>query len=43
MLVVVDAIDDAASVFYEYYRFSRIPDAGRLGQKVSDIGVALGH
>ena len=42
-LVVVDAIDDAASLFYEHYGFRRIPDTGRLVRKMSDIGAALGH
>ncbi len=42
-LVVVDAIDEAASLFYEHYGFRRIPDTGRLVQKMSAIGAALGH
>ena len=42
-LVVVDAIDEAASSSYEYHGFRRIPDTGRLVQKISNIGAALGH
>jgi hypothetical protein len=42
-LVVVDAIDETASSFYEHHGFRRIPNTGRLVQKMSDIEAALGH
>jgi ribosomal protein L14E/L6E/L27E len=35
--VVVDAIDDNASRFYEHYGFTTTPRSDRLARKVSDI------
>jgi GNAT superfamily N-acetyltransferase len=41
-LVVVDAIDAAASRFYAHYGFVEVPDDPyRLVQKLSDVGAAL--
>ena len=39
--VVVDAIDEPAVAFYEHHGFRRIPGAGRLVQKTSDIAAAV--
>lgn len=35
--VVVDAVDDNARQFYEYYGFTTTPRPGRLVRKISDI------
>jgi ribosomal protein S18 acetylase RimI-like enzyme len=39
--VVVDALDEGATGFYEHYGFRRIPETLRLVQKLSDIAAAL--
>jgi len=39
--VVVDAIDESAAAFYEHHGFRRIPETGRLVQKISDVAAAL--
>jgi len=40
--VVVDAIDDEASRFYEHHGFRAVPGTRRLVQKLSDVAEALG-
>lgn len=40
--VVVDAIDEAATGFYEHHGFKTIPGSMRLVQKLSDVTAALG-
>ena len=40
-LVVVDAIDEPAAVFYRRYGFRSCPDPRRLVRKTSDIAAAL--
>lgn len=40
-MIVVDAIDEAASTFYERYGFSRLPDSLRLARKMSDAVEAI--
>lgn len=40
-MIVVDAIDEAASTFYERYGFSRLPDSLRLARKMSDAVSAI--
>ena len=39
--VVVDAIDESAAACYEHHGFRRIPETGRLVQKISDVAAAL--
>ncbi len=39
--VVVDAIDERVTSFYEHHGFRRIPETLRLVQKVADIAAAL--
>ena len=39
--VVVDAIDASAVAFYEHHGFRRIPETGRLVQRISDVAEAL--
>lgn len=41
-LVVVDAIDDAASAFYAHHGFLEIPGARRLVARTSDLRAAFG-
>jgi len=41
-VMVVDAIDDRASHFYEHYGFIRVPgNENRLIQKMSDVAAAI--
>ena len=42
-LVVVDAIDRAATGFYEHYGFTRLAEHQRLYRKVTDIARDLGR
>lgn len=39
--VVVDALHEHAAAFYKHHGFTRIPDALRLSQKISDVAAAL--
>jgi hypothetical protein len=39
--VVVDALHEHATTFYEHHGFRRIPGTLRLVQKVSDIAAAI--
>ena len=39
--VVVDALHEQATAFYEHHGFTRIPDTLRLIQKISDVAAAL--
>ncbi len=39
--VVVDAVDERVTSFYEHHGFRRMPETLRLVQKVSDIAAAL--
>jgi hypothetical protein len=39
--VVVDALHEHAAAFHEHHGFTRIPDALRLIEKISDIVAAL--
>lgn len=39
--VVVDAIDERATTFYEHHGFRRLPQTRRLVAKVADVGASL--
>lgn len=39
--VVVDALHETATAFYEHHGFRRVPDTLRLVQKISDVVAAL--